>query len=607
MGTPAVYDVPDLGGGLAQGQPATRILDKQFVDLYNQYPYGTRLRRRDGTRKLTDTIAPSEITGFYPYKTALGEWTLLCGLQDGVGKLDGTEITQLASVGGITIPSTDDPWSFLQYKDVVYGFRKNAGRMKRITATTFADSGLDSPATYPSGAESSPGAGALENGDYRYVVTHMNTTTGVESNPSDELTVTVAAGPSKITLSDIPICPNSFGNARKIYRTVVDQVGQYFLVAIIADNTTTTYEDNVITNDLGASVSFDNGLPPTGTIYGELFYERLFSTDGRDLFYSEIGLAECNGFESILSIYPDDGQEIRGLRAWGDRLIVGKTNKMHYLTGTNPSNFELRTLSDRHGCHSFYSLQVAEGNLIWFGGDGFYRSTGGAPESISTRLIDTFVDNIPEEGREYVFAAIYPRLSLYIAAIPQDSTLLPKVAVAFNYKTGAWCAFDLPTATPGEYQAPQCLTGFYDENYGHRLYCTANDGYVYEFMAPESNGQDQIDGASSCCVPVRVKSKRYQLEKPGAKKALRRLHILTPSMAEEITLHIYRNGSSTPYLSRTARLDSDTNEWKRYSLSNLHAPTGDIQVGWSYGGTRELEINELAFEVVEFERRGRVH
>ena len=95
------------------------------------------------------------------------------------------------------------------------------------------------------------GAGNVDNGVHRYLCTFV-TADGETQGGDISAAVTVADKTvnGKVSLSAIPI-GGSLVTARKIYRTVAGG-STYLLLATIADNTTTTYTDNIADSSLGA-------------------------------------------------------------------------------------------------------------------------------------------------------------------------------------------------------------------------------------------------------------------------------------------------------------------------------------------------------------------
>ena len=101
------------------------------------------------------------------------------------------------------------------------------------------------------------GAGNVDNGAHRYRVTFVTADGETQGGDiSDAVTVADKSVNGKVSLSAIPI-GGSLVTARKIYRTAAGG-SVYYLLATIADNTTTTYTDNTADSSLGAQVPSAN-------------------------------------------------------------------------------------------------------------------------------------------------------------------------------------------------------------------------------------------------------------------------------------------------------------------------------------------------------------
>ena len=453
--------------------------------------------------------------------------------------------------------------------------------------------GLPAPTSAPTLTDGA--AGVIPAANFQGVVTFLDGFTYNESNYSPASVVLAHAINTKIDWSAIPTSLTPQVNARRLYRVLPNQSGQYFFIAQINDNVSTTFVgDNVLVQDMGMLASVRNGLPPTIAKYGDLWRDRLFLTDERDIYYSEVALVECYGNESVLSIYPDDGHVIRGMRGYGDRFIIGKTNKVHFLTGTDPSSFALQTLSDRHGCWSFYSMLVAEGKLFWFGGDNFYISDGSSVEAIGGGVeMRAFVDRIPDAYKDRVVGCAFPAENIIIWSCPLDADWHNKIALVYNYKSGAWTTY---THTFGSAYAPGFLGDFFDENLEHILYSTFYNGHVYRY-----NDGLQDDGVN---FTSKILTKAYGLDKNGLRKAVARFYLLATSVSETVDLKVY--GDNGLIKTRTVSLDQ-TNAWKRYSLKTTgqEDKSNTVQIGIEYAGKSHLEIEGMAAEVVAFLKAGR--
>ena len=95
-------------------------------------------------------------------------------------------------------------------------------------------------------------AGNVEVGTHSYKVTFVDQA-GSETLPSAKSNVvTVVGAADKVNVTQIPIGPAGIV-ARKLYRTVAGDAGNWLLLATIADNTTVSYVDNTADGDLGAA------------------------------------------------------------------------------------------------------------------------------------------------------------------------------------------------------------------------------------------------------------------------------------------------------------------------------------------------------------------
>lgn len=581
------YDYPDVGGGINTGASPASLQPREMSDLRNFYPWQTRLRRRGGTRRLTNSAYGQQITSMFPYATSDGEWNLIVGGQTGFGRYSAGVINPLTIAPGISISSGNYPWVFFQYKDYLYAMRRGDGQMLRLTSTTVNRAGLTAPTQAPTLADG--GAGALTAATYRGVYTDYNIQTAIESNPSPEGSLALGAS-KKLNWSTIAVSLNPFVNARRLYRSIPDQVGVYFFVAQIDNNVDTTYTgDNVEVADLGRTVSFDNGLPPAGLISGVIWNERLFATDGKDLFYSEILMAEAFGDESRIPVYPNDGHEIRALHAFGDRLVIGKTNKVHYLVGTGSSTsaFGLYVLEDKHGCMSHLSMQSAENQLFWYGsGKAVFWSDGSSVRDISTPKINTILEQIPDELEEFVVGATFPKLNWYVLSVPQTGYSTNRKVLVYDYKRGVWTVFDHPS------DAPQFVSDFFNENYGHILYSTFYDGHIYEY-----NDDDYpTDFGTQITASFTTKADDFNL--PGYRKFMDQVWLLAPRVQgnHSLLLEVLQDEGLVS-ASRSVSLDIPASEWKPYKLATSGMPGTKLQTRVTYVGNDAIDVDALHFEV----------
>lgn len=101
------------------------------------------------------------------------------------------------------------------------------------------------------------GAGNVDNGAHRYRVTFVTADGETQGGDiSDAVTVADKSINGKVQLTAIPL-GGSMVTSRKIYRTAAGG-SIYYLLATIANNTATTYTDNIADASLGAAVPSEN-------------------------------------------------------------------------------------------------------------------------------------------------------------------------------------------------------------------------------------------------------------------------------------------------------------------------------------------------------------
>jgi hypothetical protein len=592
------YDIPpkivyEQGGGMNRGLPATEIEQNEVVTLRNFYTFGKKNIRRGGVRRVLKNAYFEQITSFFPYVHSAGDRKLIIGATSSFGICDDPTdpdllITQITNDTGIFIPYVNRPWVMIQYNDSIYAAREGDGKMYLVGTGIVRAAGIAAPTTAPGIVAGA--AGALAAGDYQAVYTYFDSATGVEGNPSPASTVlTLGAGGLKINYSAIADPPSTARiDTKRIYRTLIDQVGEYYYVGSVPVGTTTFTED-LLPDAMGDPVLFDNNLPRTDLRWITIWNERCFGTDGIDLFLTNLFNPE-GWTNDIYPIYKEDGHKIRVLYKFGDRLIIGKTNKVHFLVGTDRSTFRLQTLSDKHGVMSGHSMRSAEGNLFWYGsGKNFYRSDGTSTIAIGDIKIRDLLDAIPDHLQDQITAEVFPALSQYIASIPNGSgSNNNRDVVVYNYRTDSWSLYRHPG------NAPQYLAEYFTATYGRQLFGTLYDGYIYEMYDP-----DQTDDYGS---PIDAFMLTRQ-EDGGSlmAKGLRRVHLLCTTAAELVTLSAYRDGRAVPSASRDVSLNVDA-RWKVANLSTLKDPGSTVQLGIAYTGTTAIEIEAVGLEIDPIER-----
>jgi hypothetical protein len=543
------------------------------------------LLRRGGSRRITSSAYGEDVTSLFAYRRAVGSWLLLVGARESIGKLDGSEVVKIPHVSLSSFTDDINPWKFEQYNDIAYAARANGGLMKHIDGDRILDAGILAPSAAASAAEGA--AGALDAGTYRYVVTFVNLSTDAESDFSPEASVTIGAS-KRVNLTSVPTSTNPQVTGRRIYRTLKDATGEYFLAGTISDAYSTTFEDNVLDEDLGDSASIENGIPPANFDFIEIWRERMWGTDGRSLWPSRIGKPEQFNAALEILVFPDDGHEIRGMQAYGDRFLIGKTNATHYLVGTDVSDFNLHTLSDKHGVGSGHSMAVAEGIAFWLGMDDFYITDGQAVRGVGSTRVRDRLEAIPDSIRRRCVSYVVPEEGWYVTTIPQDETGGFDEELVYNYKNDTWQVFKRTTLG-----APVFAGEFVDENFNRIQYGSFDSGHIYQLHT----GNDDDGNA----IVAKVRTKAFGFDMHNLLKWLRRLHVKCPSIAEELTVRIYRDEEDASVAERVVSLNQQR-PWKRLFVSNSDKMGATVSVELEYSGSRSFRLDALSFELAQHMR-----
>lgn len=604
-------------GGLNTGLHASKIGENEFVRLTNWVPYGEpgqrELRRRGGTKRITALPydhGTQQLTSFWRYKSTSGVWALIVGTEQEIAVLDAgaKNLRRLSADGEFTASLL--PWTWAQYKDITYGFRDGPG-MVRVQLSPYESvykAGIAKPPNAPTLADGS--AGAIPAADFKGVVTCYNTLTDEESNPSDASATLSHASGKRIAWGSIAICPEPQVNARRLWRTLPNQTGAYFLVTQINDNFTTTYlEDNKLVEELGKAVSFKHGMPPENLLMGVVWNDRMWASDGVYLYASQIGHME--GFDSgdTFAVFPDEGSHITGLLAAEDRLYIQKNDGIHYMTGTSRGTYDLHTLDPENGGWAAHSIRFVEGKLFWLDFDGLYSSQGGPGEPVGDIAMRRYFDAI---DRDLMYVSHMTHLTdknLLLITLPMRDGVTEfengrVVTLAYNYRTNAWSVWSIDHETVSLNYMDAILDRF-DEPvlwalFGYHLFTHDDPAWNID------EASDDAGGGRSDPQPIAASLLTKDFGGEDASFfAVRRLRMLFDPINGEATVRLYKNGQSASIKSRTLTLSGGVSDWRHFNLSTVGNPGASFQFELEYNDPQPLRLQALGFDLSKINRTRR--
>ena len=381
--------------------------------------------------------------------------------------------------------TTGKKTSFVTYKDI-----------------TIASNGYDNPWCYDGSSDNvtwelgsckaklSSGAGNLDaEKDYYYAVVFNTTAAGDGTNSgitgAVSNTVTTTASIQKIALSNIPLGPSGTGS-RVIYRTEGDGSTLY-KIAVIGNNTATTYTDNIADTTASAYPAVADDMP-VGRIL-KLHRERLFMSgdpsNPNKVYYSEAYLPHYIRQTTNLDymqIDENDGDEIVGVPIQLGVMLCVKRNtirKLHITaptSGADPTTWYAEDPSSWNGCAAWQTVVQTPYGVAYLGWDHWYMYDGAK----STPIIDEF-DTYEILNSQYTeVVAHWDRGDLVWSYTDRTSASQTKNRVArYNFKRKA-LSFDTYTVS-SDPVGVECFASRYGDSENNELFMgDAANGYVYK-------------------------------------------------------------------------------------------------------------------------------
>lgn len=221
-------------------------------------------------------------------------------------------------------------------------------------------------------------------GTRNYVYTYYSSISGIESAPSpasDDLVVDI----NNVSITGIVPSSDASVDAINIYR-IGGTLTSYYLVQAIS-KTSTSYTDiksdlQVLDNDIMLETS-NLIKPPSGLKFLTEYNSAIFGAVGSKLYFSNSGLVD-NWLADNWIALPED---ITGLGATQNGLLIFSRNKTWILVGTDLSTYSKYLLSGNQGCIAHNTIKYVENNLLWLSLDGICVSTGGNIEVLSYKKL----------------------------------------------------------------------------------------------------------------------------------------------------------------------------------------------------------------------------
>lgn len=485
-------------------------VDPSFArEALNAELFGNVLKPRGGTHRLNGSAAAGRVHAIHNARFRDGTTQVILAA--------GTKLQKLFQGAVVSDPPTDLPLSLpagpargggvptvMSALNNQVFIANGADDNVKWDGTTVTRMGVSSPLAAPVVAVV---AGPGLTGDFGYRTTYVSTY-GQESEASPETLVTLVNQKGRVT---VVASTDPQVNRTRLYRTTTNGGGVWLFVAEMLTNGGTFPDDSLDDDGLGSQLEeFVNDPPPgpfrivaqwpqTGRMLG------VSPAQPSVLYYSDIGLGflkpEAWPPENLALVSYDDGDEIVGVHALFDSVIVQKRRSTWRIRG-NPPDVEVEPIhfdEDRTGIGGFShrTLVLVDNDLFMPGIDGSYslsRWEGGGQEvgyksARMTRAIDDLWATLsPTNTSRFhaVFSRSRRQFRIWVAIPPStepDLCLVFQLDATPDGQPNGWTEWTIPATASAIVQTVQ----------GDRCYIGTVDGFVEE---TDQGHEDHWTGAT---------------------------------------------------------------------------------------------------------------
>ena len=331
-----------LDGGLNNKFEQAALEDNESPECQNVVFSGRSVKTREGAQQLNTQVVGSYVCDGLYTRHDRNDVETMVAFFNGDG-------FYLSNTTFVTIPSAQSVFTAGQRMGAAemenHLFVCNGGvNAYKYNGTDFTRHGIPAPTATHTASQGTAAGSLATSGEYLWKVTYVNSQLAEgDLGPANSTFTASAGGTDSALLTSLPVAPQSFGvNARKIYRT--ENGGTtYKLVTTISDNTTTSYNDGLGDDGLGATAPTDNGVPPN---YEFIVYHknRLFMNDPSNpsfVWYTDLNEPYTVQSSNFLVVGDDSSDLVKSIAVHDDSLIVfGERNTwLVYMASTTPSDW----------------------------------------------------------------------------------------------------------------------------------------------------------------------------------------------------------------------------------------------------------------------------
>lgn len=313
----------------------------------------------------------------------------------------------------------------------------NGTDAKKFDGTTVWNFSMAAPPAAPTLADS--GVAGTPNGTYEGALLYYNSNTGFYSSAGPANSITVAS--KQIDFSWTAPTDPQVTHVIPLIRNTANQPNFYHATTPIAVGTT-TYRFNTDTTLLvtKAPDQDENDPLPSGVTNIEPHNERIFATDGAQLYYSKSGQFEAFDPDAVELVGKNDGQLIVALHSTSAGLLIFKQRSVYILVGVDPEDWRVELLDSSIGTVSHLSIVSQNGIDYWWAEGGPVAFSGGAIAPIGKLKIGPTVSssNLNLDALDSVSAAVDSENDLILWAVPELGGTRNTLIIPFNYVAGVF-------------------------------------------------------------------------------------------------------------------------------------------------------------------------
>jgi len=339
------------------------------------------------------------------------------------------------------------------------------------------------------------------------------------------------------------------------------------------------------------------GTPPANVKYIEKHANRMWmanSSAGKSrLHYSALDDVEDwtdtgDDGAGFIDVYPDDGEEITGIKSLGNILLVWKRTRTFAVYNYKPSNFIVRELSPSVGCVANKTIVKTDTQAIFLSlSDVYFASIGGvvrASDAIKPSLLD--LTTAAKEGA----AAGHLNGQQYWLCYDSDADSDNDVAFVLDYVNGIWSKYT---------------------NIEANVFMTDRNGDLFSGGADDVVIRQHHTGTDDegSAITATWKSKSYDFDTFVNEKFLYDLWLHAKAISSiNVTVDVFLNGVDQSYaktISLTATDPTSAAEFvtfRQHLLSSFRGHLFQIQLKTNQTGTRpEIQSFSVLYEMSERE------